>query len=163
MEGCDKTKSRERIKFQLSFHNRRLSVKDPVPACKTDMENKRNVKIPGISGKIEKDIPMNESLTPDEDTVFRELARLDVEPNQIPPELFEGFLEQLANGCNLSLQRTRAALQGLIDKGIFDVIEEGKEERIQNEREILRDLLLNDPEIRELIREIASDKKSKTP
>ena len=26
-----------------------------------------------------------------------------------------------------------------------------------------RDLLLNDPEIRELIREIASDKKSKTP
>jgi len=106
---------------------------------------------------------MTESLPPDEDTVFRELNRLDVEPNQIPPELFEGFLEQLANGCNLSLQRTRAALQGLIDKGKFDVIEEGKEERIQNEREILRDLLLNDPEIRELIREIASDKKSKTP
>jgi len=105
----------------------------------------------------------NESLTPDEDTVFHELTRLDVEPNQIPPELFEGFLERLANACNLSLQRTRVAIQGLIDKGKFDVIEEGKEERIQNEREILRDLLLNDPEIRELIREIASDKKSKTP
>ena len=100
---------------------------------------------------------MTESLTPDEDTVFRELTRLDVEPNQIPPELFEGFLEQLANGCNLSLQRTRAALQGLIDKGKFDVIEEGKEERIQNEREILRDLLLNDTEIRELLKKLVAE------
>jgi hypothetical protein len=100
---------------------------------------------------------MNESLTPDEDVVFRELTRLDVEPNQIPPELFEGFLERLANSCNMSLQRTRLAIQGLIDKGKFDVIEEGKEERIQNEREIIRDLLLHNTEIQELLKKIVAE------
>ena len=64
---------------------------------------------------------MSEPLTPDEDVVFREFTRLDVEPNQIPAELFEGFLERLAGSCNLSLERARRAIQGLIDKGIFDV------------------------------------------
>jgi len=49
-----------------------------------------------------------------------------------------------------------------LDNGKFDVFEEGKEERIQNEREIICSLLLNDPEIRELIREIVFDKKPKT-
>ena len=34
---------------------------------------------------------MDEPLTPDEDVVFLEFLRLDVEPNGIPVELFEGF------------------------------------------------------------------------
>ena len=100
---------------------------------------------------------MSEPLTPDEDVVFREFSRLDVEPNQIPAELYAGFLERLAKSCNMSLQRARLATQGLIDKGIFDVIEEGKEEKIQNEREIIRDLLLHDPEIQEHLKKIVAD------
>ncbi len=100
---------------------------------------------------------MSEPLTPDENVVFREFMRLDVEPNQIPVELYAGFLERLANSCNMSLQRARLATQGLIDKGKFDVIEEGKEERIQNEREIIRDLLLNDTEIQELLKKIVAE------
>ncbi len=100
---------------------------------------------------------MSEPLTPDEDVVFREFMRLDVEPNQIPVELYAGFLERLANSCNMSLQRARLATQGLIDKGKFDVIEEGKEERIQNEREIIRDLLLHDTEIQELLKKIVAE------
>jgi hypothetical protein len=93
-------------------------------------------------------------LTPDEDVVFRELIRLDVEPNQIPPELFGGFLERLARSCNIPLPRARLAVQGLIDKGKFDVAGEGNEEQMQNEREILRDLLLHDTEIQELLKKI---------
>jgi hypothetical protein len=100
---------------------------------------------------------MIEPLTPDEDVVFREFTRLDVEPNQIPPELYAGFLERLAGSCNMSLQRARLATQGLIDKGLFDVIEEGEEERKQNEREIIRDLLLHDPEIQELLKNIVAE------
>jgi len=63
---------------------------------------------------------MDKPLTPDEDVVFRELTRLDVEPHQIPVELFAGFLGRLATSCNLSIPSTRIALQGLIDKGKFD-------------------------------------------
>ena len=93
---------------------------------------------------------MDEPLTPDEDVVYREFIRLEVEPNQIPPDLFAGFLKRLAETCHLSLPRTRIAIQGLIDKGIFDASDEGKELQIQTEREIILDLLLHDPEIREL-------------
>jgi len=102
---------------------------------------------------------MDESLplTPDEDVVFREFTCLDVEPNQIPPELFMGFLERLAKACNMSLQRVRAATQGLIDKGKFDVVEDTEQERIQTDREIIRDLLLHDPEIRELLKKIVAE------
>ena len=100
---------------------------------------------------------MSEPLTPDEDIVFHELLRLDVEPNQVPVELFEGFLERLANSCNLSLQRARIAITGLIEKGKFDVAEDEKEERIQNEREIIRDLLLHDPEIQDLLKKIVAE------
>ncbi len=96
-------------------------------------------------------------LTPDEDVVFREFLRLDVEPNQIPPELFVGFLERLARSVGMSLPRVRSATQGLIDKGKFDTAEEGPEERIHNEREIIRDLLLHDPEIQELLKEIVRE------
>ena len=39
---------------------------------------------------------MDEPLTPDENVVFSEFLRLDVEPNGIPVELFEGFLDRLA-------------------------------------------------------------------
>jgi len=101
---------------------------------------------------------MTTPLTPDEDVVFREFLRLDVEPNGIPAEIFEGFLERLANSCNMSLQRARLATQGLIDKGKFDVIEEGKEERIQHEREIIRDLLLHDPEIQEMFKKMIAER-----
>ena len=100
---------------------------------------------------------MSEPLTPDEEVVFREFTRLDVEPNQIPPELFEGFLEQLDKSCNMSIHRARIATQRLIDKGKFDVVEEGTEERIHHDREIIRDLLLHDPEIQELLKKIVAD------
>ena len=100
---------------------------------------------------------MDEPLTPDEDVVYREFLRLDVEPNQIPPDLYAGFLERLASTCNLPLPRARTAIQGLIDKGIFDAPEEGKEEQIQTEREIILDLLLHDPEIRELLKKIVAE------
>lgn len=95
-------------------------------------------------------------LTQDEDVVFREFLRLDVEPNQIPPELFIGFLERLARSANLPLQRVRVATQGLIDKGKFDTADEGKDERIQNIREIVRELFLHDPEMQELLRNIVA-------
>ena len=100
---------------------------------------------------------MSKPLAPDEEVVFREFTRLDVEPNQIPAELFEGFLERLATSSSMSLERTRRAIQGLIDKGIFDVAEEGKEERIHKEREIIRDLLLHDTEIQELLRKLVAE------
>ena len=94
--------------------------------------------------------------------VFLEFLRLDVEPNGIPVELFEGFLERLAASCNMSVQRARVAIQGLIDKGKFDAAEETKDERIQTDREIIKDLLLHDAEVRELLKkivaEISSDK-----
>lgn len=75
---------------------------------------------------------MDEPLTPDEDVVFLEFLRLDVEPNGIPVKLFAGFLEELAASCNMSLQRARVATQRLIDKGKFDVVEEQKGDWIQN-------------------------------
>jgi hypothetical protein len=100
---------------------------------------------------------MDEPLSPDEDVVFREYTRLDVEPNAIPVELFTGFLERLADSCNMSVQRARAATQGLIDKGKFDAFQETKEERMQNEREILRDLLLHDLEIRAVLKNLVAE------
>jgi len=96
-------------------------------------------------------------LTPDEDVVFREFIRLDVEPNHIPPELFVGFLERLAKEVDIPLQRARVATQGLIDKGKFDAVDAGNEERIHHEREIIRDLLLHDPEIRDLLKNIVAE------
>jgi hypothetical protein len=105
---------------------------------------------------------MDEPLTPDEDVVFLEFLRLDVEPNGIPVELFEGFLEKLAASCNMSIQRARVAVQGLINKGKFDADEETKDERIQTDREIIKDLILHDMEVRDLLKkivaEISSDK-----
>jgi hypothetical protein len=100
---------------------------------------------------------MDEPLTPDEDVVFLEFLRLDVEPNGIPVDLFEGFLEQLAASCNMSLQRARVATQGLIDKGKFDTAEATKDERTQTDREIIMDLLLHDPEVRELLKKIVAE------
>jgi hypothetical protein len=100
---------------------------------------------------------MDEPLTPDEDVVFRELTRLDVEPHQIPVELFAGFLGRLASSCNMPVPRARIAIQGLIDKGKFDISEEEMEEQIKNEREIIRDLLLHDPEIQEVLKKIVGE------
>ena len=106
---------------------------------------------------------MDEPLTPDEEVVFSEFLRLDVEPNGIPVELFEGFLEKLAASCTMSVPRARIAIQGLIDKGKFDAPEETKDERIQTDREIIKDLLMHDSEVRELLKkiiaELSSDKK----
>ena len=100
---------------------------------------------------------MSKPLTPDEEVVFRELVRLDVEPHHIPAELFEGFMERLAESSNLPLDRARRAIHGLIDRGIFDAGEEGEEERVQKDREIIRDLLLHDPEIQELLKKIVAE------
>ena len=100
---------------------------------------------------------MDEPLTPDEDVVFREFLRLDVEPNQIPVELHAGFMKRLAGSCNMSLARVRRAVQGLIDKGKFDTSDEAEEERQHNEREIIRDLILHDPEIQDMIRNMVAE------
>jgi hypothetical protein len=100
---------------------------------------------------------MDEPLTPDEDVVFLEFLRLDVEPNGIPVELFEGFLEKLAASCNMSVQRARVAVQGLIDKGKFDTDEETKDERIQTDREIIKDLILHDMEVQDLLKKIVAE------
>jgi hypothetical protein len=100
---------------------------------------------------------MDEPLTPDEDVVFLEFLRLDVEPNGIPVELFEGFLEKLAASCNMSVQRARVAVQGLIDKGKFDTDEEIKDERIQTDREIIKDLILHDMEVQDLLKKIVAE------
>ena len=96
-------------------------------------------------------------LTHDENLVFQEFLRLDTEPNQIPPELYAGFIEELSRSINLPLIRVRVATQGLIDKGIFDTGEVGEEEQMQNEREILRELLLHDPEIQELLKNLVAE------
>lgn len=100
---------------------------------------------------------MDEPLTPDEDAVMSELQRLDLEPNEIPPALFEGFLQRLADSAKIPLPRARAALQGLIDKGKFDSGTESEGEQPQSEREILRELLLHDPEIQDLLKKIVAD------
>jgi hypothetical protein len=100
---------------------------------------------------------MSESLTPDEEEVFREFLRLDVEPNQIPPDLFPGFLKEMAGSLEMPLQRVRIATQGLIDKVKFDTSEEETQERLHKEREVLRQLLLQDPEIRNLLKNIVAE------
>jgi hypothetical protein len=100
---------------------------------------------------------MSEPLTPDEDVVFREFLRLDVEPNQIPPELYAGFIQQIADTVGLPPRRVRVATQGLIDKDKFDTSDEDTGERTHDEREVLRDLLLHDREIRGLLRDIVAE------
>lgn len=81
-----------------------------------------------LSGK-ERGMDMSERLTPDENVILRELLLLDTEPHQIPPELFDGLLQQLARSCRMSTERVRVALQGLNDKGKFDTIDERIEEQ----------------------------------
>lgn len=66
---------------------------------------------------------MDAPLTPDEQVVLRELLRLDTEPHQIPPSLFEGFVRRIARSCRMPVARVLAALQGLNDKGKFDTID----------------------------------------
>jgi len=66
---------------------------------------------------------MDEPLTPDEETVLRELLRLDTEPHQIPPALYKGFVARLARSCRIPAVRVLAALQGLNDKGKFDTVD----------------------------------------
>ena len=48
---------------------------------------------------------MRGPLAPDEEVVFREFTRLDVEPNQIPAELFEGFVWRVVNMCWFKIRR----------------------------------------------------------
>lgn len=100
---------------------------------------------------------MKEPLTPDEDRVFREFIRLDVEPNQIPVELYQGFMERLAGTLGLPLLRVRAATQGLIDKGVFDTDTGEIVEKTTGSREILRDLLLHDPEVQEMLQKMVAE------
>jgi len=40
---------------------------------------------------------MDEPLTPDEDVVYQEFTRLDVEPNQIPPDLYAVSYHDMSN------------------------------------------------------------------
>lgn len=105
---------------------------------------------------------MSIPLTPDEETVFREFLRLDVEPNQIPVELFEGFMERLAASCNMSVRRARIATEGLIGKGVFDTGGESDED-VPAERAMVRDLILHDPEIQEHLRTMIAEICQKKP
>ncbi len=90
---------------------------------------------------------MKEPLTPDEDAVFLEFTRRDVKPGEEAM-----VIDQIAESCNMSYQRTRKAAQRLFKKGYLYNLEDEKEQDEVRMREILRDLLLHDREIRELLK-----------
>ena len=95
---------------------------------------------------------MKDPLTPDEDAVFIEFKRRHVKVGEEAE-----VIDQIAESCNISCQRTRKAAQGLFKKGyIYFYEEEKKEEPI---RIILRDLLLHDIEIQEMFKKILKEAK----
>jgi predicted transcriptional regulator len=91
---------------------------------------------------------MKEPLTPDEDAVFLEFTRRDVKPGEEAK-----VIDQIAESCNMSYQRTRKAAQGLFKKGYLYAENEKEHEDVRT-REILRDLLLHDREIKELLKKV---------
>ena len=90
---------------------------------------------------------MKEPLTPDEDAVFLEFTRRNVKPGEEAK-----VIDQIAESCNMSFQRTRKAAQGLFKKGYLYNLEDEQEQDEIRMREILRNLLLHDPEIKELLK-----------
>jgi hypothetical protein len=92
-------------------------------------------------------IRMREPLTPDEDAVFLEFKRRDVKPGEEAK-----VINLIAESCNMSYGRTLYAARSLFKKGYLYNLEDEKEPDEIRMREILRHLLLNDPEIKELLR-----------
>lgn len=98
---------------------------------------------------------MKEPLTPDEDAVFLEFTRRNVKPGEEAK-----VIDQIAESCNMSLERTRKAAQGLFKKGYLYVENEKEQEDVRT-REILRDLLLHDREIKELLKKARVEEERK--
>jgi hypothetical protein len=90
---------------------------------------------------------MREPLTPDEDAVFLEFKRRDVKPGEEA-----SVINLIAESCNMSSERTRYAARSLFKKGWLYNLEDEKEPDEIRMREILRNLLLHDPEIKELLK-----------
>jgi hypothetical protein len=90
---------------------------------------------------------MREPLTPDEDAVFLEFKRRDVKVGEEAR-----VINLIAESCNMSQERTRYAARSLFKKGYLYNLEDEKEPDELQMREILRNLLLNDPEIKELLK-----------
>jgi hypothetical protein len=90
---------------------------------------------------------MREPLNPDEDAVFLEFKRRDVKPGEEAR-----VINLIAESCNMSYERTRYAARSLFKKGYLYNLEDEKEEDEIRMREILRNLLLHDPEIKELLK-----------
>ena len=89
---------------------------------------------------------MREPLTPEEDAVFLEFTRRDVKPGEEAM-----VINLIAKSCNMSFERTRYAARSLFKKGYLYNLEDEKGSDEIRMREILRNLLLHDPEIKELL------------
>jgi hypothetical protein len=92
---------------------------------------------------------MREPLTPDEDAVLLEFKRRDVKPGEEAK-----VIDQIAESCNMSYYRSLIAARGLFKKGYLYFDEDKKEQEEERMREILRDLLLNDREMIELLKKV---------
>jgi hypothetical protein len=92
-------------------------------------------------------------LTPDEAAVLAEYHRRNIQPSDIDKKL----INEIAEACSMSLRRAEAAMLGLLEKDVFYVEKEEKrregkkQEQILTDREIMRDLLLHDPEIKKML------------
>jgi len=89
---------------------------------------------------------MRQPLTPEEDAVLLEFKHRDVKPGEE-----EEVINLIAESCNMSREHTRRAARMLFKKGYLYIDEDEDERRL---REILRDLLLNDPSIHKILRGI---------
>lgn len=91
--------------------------------------------------------------------MFPEFKRRDVKPGEEAK-----VINLIAESCNMSYGRTRYAAQSLFKKGYLYNLEDEKEPDEIRMREILRNLLLNDPEIKELLKMgIVEERKQKYP
>ena len=91
---------------------------------------------------------MRQPLTPEEDAVLLEFKHRDVKPGEE-----EEVINLIAESCNMSREHTRRAARMLFKKGYLYIDEDEDERRL---REILRDLLLNDPSIHKILRGITT-------
>ena len=98
---------------------------------------------------------MRELLTPDEDAVLLEFKRRDVKPGEEAM-----VINLIAESCNMSYERTRYAARSLFKKGYLYVENEKEQEDVRT-REILRDLLLHDREIKELLKKARVEEERK--
>ena len=98
-------------------------------------------------------------LTPDEDAVLLEYHRRNIQPSEFDKNL----INDIAEACNMSRRRAEAAMLGLLEKDVFYVEREEKrregkkQEQILTDREILRDLLLHDLEIKKMLKKTITE------